>query len=220
MLLFLTIPYLSAISQTEHLTIKDLYTDLVNSLRTEDDADLLAFCNRVVMDEETLNFMREQNMCHKGVPCRLDERGESIDYVANKYYQELLYIKRSLEYEGLLEDLELAENQDFKFETERIPAVLDFRKNKTRIISYRQLNVLQKALKKSDSLSTADPKLKDKNLNDYLKIVDVSIRGTDQAFELKSGKVQVFYSMGEVASVFEKKWSLVTIPNSSISIVR
>lgn len=203
--------------QTDHLTLEDLYTDLVQSIKTDNDEDLRNFCSRVVMDKETLDFMRKQNMCYKGVPCKLDQRGETMEYVVDIYYKKLLRIKNNLKYENLLEDLELAENVDYRFDTELIPAVINKKTNETRIISYGEVARFKKILKASDSLSKKDPKFKDKNLNDYMELTDVTIRGTDQGIQLKSGKVNIHYSIGEVASVYGKKWSVVTIPKDSYS---
>ena len=216
-LLFLALASSNAYSQKSHLTLKDLYTDLVQSLKTDDDADLLAFCTRVVMDDETLNFMREQDMCYKGVPCRLDQRGMTMDYVVDIYYQKLLSVKRGLEGENLLKDLKLVDNLEYKYDTEPIPAVRNIKTNKTRIVSFNEYNTLEKALKASDSLSTVDPKFKDQNLTDYLELIYVTIRGTEQEIQLESGNVKIFYRIGEIASVYGKKWSVVTIPGSSYS---
>ncbi|WP_438969176.1 hypothetical protein [Nonlabens sp.] len=207
----------NANGQVNHLTLENLYTDFVKSIKADNDEELRSFCTRVVMDKETLNFMRQQNMCYKGVPCKLDQQGETMEYVVDMYYKKLLRVKNRLTNENLLKNLELGKNIDYRFDTELIPAVKNKKTNETKIISYGEVVRFQKILKASDSLSKNDATFKGKNLNDYMELINVTIRGTDQGIALKSGKVEIHYSIGEVASVYGKKWSVVTIPKDSYS---
>ncbi|MEN8897934.1 MAG: hypothetical protein ABF251_04380, partial [Nonlabens sp.] len=112
----------NANGQVNHLTLENLYTDFVKSIKTDNDEELRSFCTRVVMDKETLNFMRQQNMCYKGVPCKLDQQGETMEYVVDMYYKKLLRVKNRLTNENLLKNLELGKNIDYRFDTELIPA--------------------------------------------------------------------------------------------------
>lgn len=92
-------------AETDYSELKYVYTDLAEVLKTKDDSLLMDFCYRLAPDETTLEYMRENNMCYRGIPCRMDRQGYKSDYIGEQFFRNLKRFRESLSYQNRLENL-------------------------------------------------------------------------------------------------------------------
>lgn len=181
--------------------LKEVYLELVEVYKSKNDNLLLKFCNNLVADETTLDFMRENGLCYRGVPCEMDKKNQNIDVVVNRYFDKLLSVRNRLNNANLLDGLKLVDSTEYKYDIETVPVFLNKQTGKPIYENsyYKLLNLLKGT---------------DKKIEDYIEVKHIKIKGTEEPMIMKSENKLIYYSMGEMASLENNKWSLWTIPNT------
>lgn len=187
--------------QKDHSELKFVYSDFVNVLKSKDDAALKEFTFRLVADQNTQKYMRENHLCYRGIPCIMDEKGMDISVLADKVYPNLIFFRNTLEHRGLLQDLMHIDETDYKYDTDSIKIYL-LKKNGAQISENAYYSV-------KNSLNEKEKKT--------VEVKTYPIKGTDQPMQLKSKNNKISYSFGEMLSI-NNKWTLFTETGSDFSI--
>ncbi|WP_312343039.1 hypothetical protein [Chryseobacterium binzhouense] len=200
LIFILTINYCKS-QEKDFSELKDLYSELVEVFKSKNDNLLYQFCENLVADKLTLDFMRENGLCYKGVPCEMDKRNQDINVVVNKYFEKLLNVRKSLHNANLLDNLKIVDSVQYEHDIETVSVFLNKKTGKPMYETsyYKLLDLLEGT---------------DKKIENYIELKNIKIRGTEEPMILKSGNKLIYYSMGEMASLENKKWSLWTIPDS------
>lgn len=93
-----------------------IYSDFAAALKSDNDDILKDFCSKLAPNEETLNYMRENNLCYRGLPCKMDEKGIAISSIADNQYPNILRFRNKLGKE-ILRNLTHIDTTDYKSRT-------------------------------------------------------------------------------------------------------
>ncbi len=107
----------------DYSELKYVYTDMANTLKTMDEDAVKQLCDRLAPDEKTLDFMRENDICYRGIPCQMDAQGYERTYIGEQYFPKLKRILSRLYSEGVLENLEHIDSTDYKWDNEEINGI-------------------------------------------------------------------------------------------------
>jgi hypothetical protein len=87
-------------------TIEELYQQFVIALKAKDDSVLYEFCEKLIPDEYSTEFMRRIHISYKNFPDRLNKNELTLKSILEDTYQTLLYVKKRLKKRNDLEDIE------------------------------------------------------------------------------------------------------------------
>lgn len=107
----------------DYSQLKNLYSDFVQALKSKDDAILKEFCHELTPGNTTLDFMRKNGLCYRGIPCELDEKGIPASAAANNIYPNILRFRDKLIRAGLINDLVHIDATEYESETMLINGV-------------------------------------------------------------------------------------------------
>ena len=88
--------------------LHSLCKGMVDAFQTMDDEVLMEFCERLAVNPSTVEFMNENTLCYRGIPCDVDQPGKEVEIMADKFYQPLLRVRNDLASKGLLKGLKPA----------------------------------------------------------------------------------------------------------------
>ena len=194
----------------DYSELKFVYSDLVDALKSESDQKLKDFCSRLVTDETTLEFMRKNSLCYRGIPCKMEEQGMEMTEIVNKFYPSLLSLRNSLKQNGHLAKLKHIDSTEYKWDIEIfINEKVEGNDKPVRQDHYStSMEKYSLALSKADSIGKPMEEL---ILNGRKGDV-IIIKGTEMSISLKSGNKMISYRIGEMVCI-NNKWSLFTQPN-------
>ena len=215
-LLLVLAVFSSTAQERDHSNLNNVYADLVDVFKSLNDQKLKEFCNQLIPNESTLEYMRNNTLCYRGIPCKMDEQGFDIKYIGDRFYPRLLEIRNELFHDELLDNLFHIDTTEYKWEALvfLLKKVRGYNKPVPKHQFTLSMERYYEAQSKADSLGVT--------LNELLlngqegKIVIV--KGTETYMQLQSGDTRIEYLIGEMVLI-DKKWSLFTSPNSSYEIL-
>lgn len=196
--------------EIDYFELKYVYSDLVDVFKSDDDQKLRDFCYKLATDEQTLEFMRNNSLCYRGIPCEMDEKGIDIKSIGDEFYPNLLRVRNRLKYEGLLDSLTHIDSTEYKWDIEIfINEKIDGYDKPVNQNHYStSMEKYKEALLKADSLGLSiDEMLLNEKKGDV-----IIVKGTEMSMKLKSGNRIIEYPIGEMVLI-NNKWNLFTRPN-------
>lgn len=186
--------------ESNHSELKYVYNDLVEVFKTENDSILKEFSYKIAPTEATLNYMRQNNLCYRGIPCEMDTKNIDITSIGDALYPNLLRVRNRLKNEGLLGNLKHIDSTKYKWDTEIVNVFLNKKtKNQISESDYYRL------------------KAQTQNIDDLVETKTYEINGTEMDMVLESGNKIIYYPIGEMILI-DNKWSLFTRPNIDYSV--
>ena len=190
--------------------LKQVYSGLVKALKASDDQVLKDFCQQLVPDKNTLDFMQANFLCYRGIPCEMDQPALDVKSIGNSYYPNLLRVKKQLLSQGLLAKLKHVNSTAYEWEVILIVNKIGIRQNTP--VSQQNYSIsrekYEQAITAADSLGKTFDEfvLNGKSGKVYV------IKGTEMEIRLKSGNKLIAYPIGEMVLI-NNRWSLFTKPN-------
>ncbi|MNQ71160.1 hypothetical protein D3C85_858220 [compost metagenome] len=184
-----------------HSELKYVYNDLVEVFKTKNDSVLKDFSYKIAPAEATLNYMRKNNLCYRGIPCEMDTKNIDINSIGDAFYPNLLKVRNRLMNDGLLENLKHIDSTQYKWDTKIIKIFIN---KKTK-----------KPILESDYYRL---KAQTQNIDDLIETNIYEINGTEMNMVLQSENKIIYYPIGEMILI-DNKWSLFTRPNVNYSII-
>jgi len=218
-LLILLIPLLfvnpTAGQDSANVALGELYTNLVEAFKSENDSILQDFCYKLMAEDITVEFMRENHLCYRGIPCKLDEKGMGLNALGEDVFPNLVRVRNRMMSDGLMNHLTHLDSSKYKWDVVIII-------NKTRpgsSIPISQNNFSLSQEKYDQAVFMADSSgqtLEELFLDGKEGNVHV-ILGTEMPMHLKSNQQLITYSIGEMVFI-HNKWCLFTKPNVDYSV--
>jgi len=100
-----TILLISCNSQNGYSDLDKLYSDFVLYLKDSNNENLKSYCDKICLDQETVNYMKKNNFSYRGVPEELEKRKIDPSGIGGKYYKYVLRFKEKLMHQNQLENL-------------------------------------------------------------------------------------------------------------------
>lgn len=122
----------------------------------------------------------------------MNQKGIDKSAIGDAFYSNLLRVRNSMIYEGLLENLEHVDSTDYKWETETIFVYIEKKSNKQ--ISESEYYYL---------------KAHTPNIDELVDVKKYEINGTEMDAVFKSGDKIISYPIGEMILI-NNKWSMFT----------
>lgn len=199
----------------DYSELKYVYSDLVEVFKSKNDSVLKEFCYRLAVDQHTADYMHNNHLCYRGVPCELDGQNLDLTFLGDKFYPNLLSIRNQLKQAGLLDNLVHLNSTLYRYDVVVIiqKKVAGLNKPVSQQDFSMSASKYEKLLAHLDSSGQTmnDFLLKGENGDVYV------IHGTEEPIIMKSGNVTIEYSIGEMVLV-NNKWSLFTKPNTSYTL--
>lgn len=196
--------------ELDYSKLKYVYSDLVDVFKCDDDQKLRNFCYKLATDEKTLEFMRNNSLCYRGIPCEMDKQGIDIKSIGDEFYPILLRVRNRLKHEGLLDSLTHIDSVEYKWDVEIFinEKINGYHKPVNQIHYSTSMVKYEEALLKADSLGLSI----DEMLLNGKKGDVIIVKGTEMSMKLKSRNKIIEYPIGEMVLI-NNKWNLFTRPN-------
>jgi hypothetical protein len=202
--------------EKDYSELKFIYSDLVDVFKSENDQKLKDFCYKLAIDGITLDYMKNNSLCYRGIPCKMNEENIEITDIVDKFYPSLVRVRNTLKHNGHLDNLTHADSTEYKWDIEIfINEKVDGYDKPVKQNHYStSIERYTEAISKADSLG----KSIDQILLNGKKGDVIIIKGTEMAMILKSGTKTIKYQIGEMVFI-NNKWSLFTKPNDDYYII-